>query len=593
MAALGRTFHVGQLYDVRRDMILAESLWDHKTVNEKKECKLHPGQLYKFIVEDTQSNKFDSLHINGSLELSFCASLVDVGGSADFLKSSRSSEHVSRVTLMFTSTQRYEEISQSVLNQVEYGDVLKRTNATHVVSHVDYGYNAFFVFDRRVSEKEDKKKIHVDMHAAIKKIPSLSADANISGKLSGREKEELSKFYCTFYGDFSPEFVPTTFEEAVKICHDIPKLLGITGQIDPTSEIGKPQVVTLYPVSSLKGAQDVPQITSISGSAKIQVPFLMQYLADASTAADDLSDDTVCPRFENLSNEVGSFQRTVDSFKDEVKTYLKTTIPSIRSGDRKESDLAKFLNDIEKSPFGSAALNSYIHRKKKEFALLAQTLKNMDLGSKKNVVEVFPGSSCDLGTLLIDSKNKFVFCFVFNVKSSTKPLTYIEGMEKYLMEFIDDKKINPNEKFAAPGDDKEWFDSLHAISKFRKVPSYFLDLAAACNGQKDVIFAVTNNHEDVETGDPVTLLYDEGDLVCKDYSAPLAKPDVKFLVSCGYDRVFNIETSTGIVRWPPLQHAKEYLIWRDEDRNKILDHTAAKTTVSLSDVEANMNKDYG
>lgn len=572
--ALGRTFRVGKLYDAHQEMILAESLWNDEDVNEKKQCILHTSQDYTFVAEDKLSDKVQSLDIDASLELSFLAGLIKVSGSASYLRNSKSSKHISRVSLKFHSTQRYEEIGTSILNEVEYGDVLRSTKATHVVTSVIYGYDAFFVFDRHVEKSESLQKVHGEMEAVIKKIPFLSIEGKISGNLSAEEKDETSKFECTFLGDFSPDHLPTTFEEAVQLYHDLPKVLGISGTIDPKSEIGKPQFVTLYPISSLKGAQAFPLITPISGVAKIQVPSLIQTLTEVRMEINDLVHTTAYPRFANVKNDLESFRRAVESFQEEVERYLKITVPEIREGvigGKKETDLLKYLSDIEKSPFGSTSLNGYLRRKKWELLLLTQALENMDLGSKENVVEVFPESECNLVTLLADIRYKFVFCCVFNFKHSTK---FIEGMKKYLTDFITDK-IDPEEKFALPADDKEWFEDVNAIYKLRKIPGEFLDLIAACDGQKEVIFAVTDMHEDVDAGDFVTLLYREGTLVCKDFNnTHLVKPEQPRLV-----------LFLGCVEWEkakcPVQ-PKEYIIWHSDHEMEVQDHTANKVENAVS-----------
>lgn len=81
---------------------------------------------------------------------------MDLGGSAaaKYLNDHRSSERQSRVVLQYKSTTRFEELTMEQLGNIQYPEVLDNEDATHVVTGIKFGSDAFFVFDRLASENE-------------------------------------------------------------------------------------------------------------------------------------------------------------------------------------------------------------------------------------------------------------------------------------------------------------------------------------------------------------------------------------------------------------------------------------------------------
>ena len=60
--------------------------------------------------------------------------------------------------------------------KVEHPYVFEKGLATHVVTGILYGAQAFFVFDREVSGKEDRQDIEGNLKVIIKKIPTLKIE---------------------------------------------------------------------------------------------------------------------------------------------------------------------------------------------------------------------------------------------------------------------------------------------------------------------------------------------------------------------------------------------------------------------------------
>ena len=132
----------------------------------------------------------------------------------------------------------------------EFSQPIDNNIATHVVTAVVYGADAFLVFDSMVSQSDDHTEVHGSMKASIEK---LSAIADIKGHaeidLDDSERENVSKFHCKFHGDVQLQQNPSNFEEAVQAYKDLPRL------VKEKDEKGYPVTVAkkvwLYPLSLL------------------------------------------------------------------------------------------------------------------------------------------------------------------------------------------------------------------------------------------------------------------------------------------------------------------------------------------------------
>ncbi|KAA8577581.1 hypothetical protein FQN60_002548 [Etheostoma spectabile] len=79
-------------------------------------------------------------------------------------------------------------------NMKKHQYVFDQGLATHVVTAILYGAQAFFVFDREVSEKEDHQDIQGNLKVMIKKIPSFAIEGEGSLKMEDKDKEHVDKF---------------------------------------------------------------------------------------------------------------------------------------------------------------------------------------------------------------------------------------------------------------------------------------------------------------------------------------------------------------------------------------------------------------
>ncbi|XP_005756030.1 stonustoxin subunit beta-like, partial [Pundamilia nyererei] len=279
------------------------TLWDAKTLQEKSVEKNQHSSEFEVSASDSTKTKSSLLDVNASLKASFLGGLIEVGGSAKYLNDNKKSHHQSRVTLQYKATTKFKQLMltpDETKNTQQAEDV--KNLATHVVTGILYGANAFFVFD---SEKLDDSSIQViegSMQAVIKKIPSFNVDGNVDIKLSDEEKAVTDKFTCKFYGDFILESNPGTFEDAVKTFIQLPKLLG------ENRENCVPLKVTLMPLKILD--PEAPEaVTEISIGLVIKAQDALKDLYNLEIRCNDLLDDRVVRSFPQIQEKLSRFKK--------------------------------------------------------------------------------------------------------------------------------------------------------------------------------------------------------------------------------------------------------------------------------------------
>ena len=86
IAALGRPFDLGMLYDRRSEkLILGKTLWSPDHLSQAVTTITKPYTNSEVLAEDTIDDKASALNIEASLKLSFLGGLVNVQGAAKYL----------------------------------------------------------------------------------------------------------------------------------------------------------------------------------------------------------------------------------------------------------------------------------------------------------------------------------------------------------------------------------------------------------------------------------------------------------------------------------------------------------------------------
>ncbi|KAG8127238.1 hypothetical protein E2320_014163, partial [Naja naja] len=511
--ALGRPFQLGMLYDCRKDTLIpGVTLWDYSSLQKDLTIKPQPKTESEIIASDSIDDKASALDISASLKASFLGGLIEVGGSAKYLQDTKKSKQQARVTVQYKTTTKYEQLTMSHLGiqNVSYPAVFEHGTATHVVTAILYGAQAFFVFDREISSTETVKDIQGSLQLTVKKLISITGEAEV--KMNEEEKENALKFSCKFHGDFSLEKNPVTFQDAMKVYETLPKLLGEHG------EKAVPIRVWLYPLTKLdtKAAKMVREIslTLIFDAEKI-----LEELNEIRMQSNDLAKNPIAETFPEIKRKIQQFKDLCKQHRQTFQKQLAKMLPSIRGGGEEEGTLVDILMSVNQSPFNSQRLREFLDTKEREINFVKSYLTIL---SEIQVIS----SQNKLEEIVLDPQNVYVVSYIFTSLHEEEPfLLSLQDwlQEQFLPESVTSTRSAPVVKKSMP-----WFVDKEWTRNARRAAKSIQDFFSINQSNKNVHFVVASI-PDVDNPGASIYLYEDGELVSKNFELP-SKP-LPFLIS--------------------------------------------------------------
>ncbi|XP_067399207.1 stonustoxin subunit alpha-like [Emydura macquarii macquarii] len=470
MPALGRPFQLGMLYDCRNETLIPGfTLWDLETLQNNVDTKPQPNTEFEIIASDTSA-----LNVTASLKASFLGGLVKVDGSAKNLNDTKNSQHQARVTLQYSTTTKFEQLTMKHLGRPE---VFDQGTATHVVTAVLYGAQAFFVFDRELSSSENVQEIEGNLQVMIKKIPLVSIEGEGALKMDDKEKSQAEKFNCKFYGDFALENNPATYQEAMKIYSTLPKLLGDKGQK------AVPVRVWLYPLTKLdsKAAQ---LVRDISTALVFDVQTALEQLTELDMRCNDMVKSPIASTFPEIKRKIQQFKDLCKQHRQTFQKELARTLPAIRGGGAEEGDLVDIITNKEQSPFAAHQLNEFLGKKQQEMDFVNSYLADLE------GVEVVSSQS-ELQRIVLSPSHDFVVSLALTSLHNEE--SYLSELNLWLQRQLMKKTHDPALASSAweKPKSKQWFEEEEIRRKAQQAVKSFSDFARVnkSNGKTRFIMA--------------------------------------------------------------------------------------------------------
>ncbi|KAK1784781.1 hypothetical protein P4O66_003452 [Electrophorus voltai] len=401
------------------------------------------------------------------------------------------------------------------VGNIKHCNMFEEGSATHVVTGILYGAQAFFVFDKEISSNENHQEIQGNLHACIKKIPLISIEGEASLKMTEAEQQESTTFNCTFHGDFALSNNPVSFLDAIKVYSELPKLLGENG------ECAVPMTVWLYPLKKLDSAA-ATLVREISVSLVRRAHHIIDALDDADLQCQDLMNDDMANLFTEIKAKLRKFKDMCMEYKMVFQKQLCKLLPSIRGGGTEEQELVTLLTSVERSPFQGALISAYMNDKEKEMNVLRSYLDIM------KEVPVF-SSSNDLIKEVLKSVNDYVVVFAFT--SLEEQESHLFDMEKYLKETSENSdRIISYEPSSTKA--KQWFCGNVATLTLQSV-RLFVEFKEANCGRENVAFCIASIPSKVSVASSIQV-YEKGSLLSSQYELP-SKPPAPTILNAEHD----------------------------------------------------------
>uniref|UniRef100_A0AAR2JUA2 SNTX thioredoxin-like domain-containing protein n=1 Tax=Pygocentrus nattereri TaxID=42514 RepID=A0AAR2JUA2_PYGNA len=492
MAALGRALYPGMLYDCRRDSFIpGVTLWDKQSLSKDLDVHRQPKTDLKFVASDSLRDKTSVLDVSASLKASFLGGLVEVGGSARYLSDKKSSDRQSRVTMQYSQTTRFEQLTMTQLGKISYPEVFEQKTATHVVTAVLYGGQAFMVFDKTVSEKEDKQEAEGNLRVMVKKIPQFSIEGEGALKMNENEKKMADNISCTFYGDYELQENPTTYMEALQLYKKLPSLLR------QRENDAVPVRVWLYPLARLDSkAAKLEREIGETLVAKVEV--LLEELGDAERRCNDLGQNTTVNDFQDVRERLQTFQESFGIYKLLLQKAVATVLPAIRGGQAKDSSLADILTTHANSPFRASKLKQWLENVNGEVDVLSSYTREL------NEVPVIT-SSAQFKSILFNPTVDTVICFSFTSVKYEDP--YLQTVTEFLIADPFEKQSTVQK--SSDQDIKPWFSNPEISKKMKENLCLFKSFFNANKDKKTTRFVISSISDPSNPGISIRLYKQE------------------------------------------------------------------------------------
>ncbi|XP_060539215.1 stonustoxin subunit alpha-like [Pantherophis guttatus] len=525
--ALGRPFQLGMFYDCRKDALIpGVTLWDHSSLQKDLTTKPQPKTATEIIASDSIDDKTSALDISGSLEASFLAGLIDVRGSAEYLHDTKKSKKQARVTVQYKTTTRYEQLTMSHLGIQNVSTIFEQGTATHVVTAILYGAQAFFVFDREVPSTEMVKNMEENLHVTIKKMISATGEAEV--KLNEEERENAWMFSCTFHGDFSLDKNPVTFQDAMKVYETLPKMLGEHG------EKAVPMRVWLYPLTKLD-SRAAKMVREISLTLIFDAQDILEELNEIEMQSNDVANSA--DKFPEIKKKIQNFKNLLKQHMQTFQKQMARMLPSIQGGGQEEGTLVDLLMSIRESPFNSQRLCEFLDTKEREINHVNSYLTIL---SEEKVIS----SKTKLEKIVLDPQNLYVVSFIFTSLHKTEP--FLLSLQDWLHDHLVQESMKSTRSSLGQEEDTPWFEDKERTRNARRTAKSIKDFLSVNQSNEKVCFVVASL-PDLDTPGPTTHLYEEGELVTKNFELP-SKP-LPFLIS-------ELRHDSIQLKFQPAEHGK-------------------------------------
>ncbi|CAF4212107.1 unnamed protein product, partial [Adineta steineri] len=400
---------------------------------------------------------------------------MSISGSAKYAEDYQRTNYGARLTLKYSTTTHFQQLTMKHLGKgnLDYLDLHDKNLATHVVTGVVYGAEAFFIFDRAIPDSESKKEISGSLKAIFKK-PAFKIEGEAKLNLTKQEKNFVDKLHCKFYGDFHLNKNLNNFDESVKIYRQLPLLLGVN------NENAIPKKVWLYPLHLLDNnvTRIVREIPSNLVDYSIST---IENLRSLEVRALDSLENSIFTSLNHMKKQLLDFTAQLSEMQRYLKESIALYLPKLRGNtDVKESVLFNLFKQVDSSPFHKRTLESWLEEKEKEITLMTTWIEN--LAKDRNLDILIKSSSLD--EVIDDTRYDYILCLSLRLVEKNDPqLTF---MDNYLHNMNNFNSSSARKKHIP------WFENSLTMAEIRKNLRQFKEFAEANNVKNTKIRFIVN-----------------------------------------------------------------------------------------------------
>ncbi|CAF1572005.1 unnamed protein product [Rotaria sp. Silwood1] len=382
IAALGRPFQLGMLYDYRSDKLIPDiSVWESDPSSQHISWQPLSWKKCELYMTDTFTEKADLLNIDNNLKLSVLANLVKLSRSEKLIDDRNQTNHVLRFILKYSVTKNLHALTMTnmKIRDSKYREVLDQKIATHIVTDIVYGGDIFFVLDRTLSNDEDRTDIENRIKQFLIKFETFQVLDNGTLNWNYHEKELAQTLRCQYYGDFPTDSNPRTFEEIVKLYKH---LLKSTQQLYDIVVIKQVRIYPLYLLDKFRLAKkNFHQINDLILIESLKI--FDNFYRFEVTLYDLKSSLSFIRIFYRTEEQILIVLNRLSDIENNTRNEMMKLLPKIRAGFVKETALTKLLSKLDLSPCNQPRLTDWIQFKREEINIFKDFMN--DLRKQDNI----------------------------------------------------------------------------------------------------------------------------------------------------------------------------------------------------------------
>ena len=437
VAASGRHFNIGMLYDNRTDkMIEGITLWDKATL-EKTTVERLTKTEFNMECSDSRYNKTSGKGGEISVDIPVYK-IVNIGGGGKYKRSDGNSKNDQSINFHYKCFTRKESMTMEQLSKVDHPSVLDQCVATHVVTSILYGGEATLKLERKHSSSDIDVNSEFNIHAICEKIPFYKIKGEMIVNMTEDNRKIADKITCTYKGDFELPKNPSNFLDAVKIYHDFPKLIGTETNVPV--EIKLCSLTWIESKTNMLGRKICDDIVS-------EMKSFFDKMDTLKNECIDILQSDVALIFPDLRCQMQEFENMIKTYKIGIQ---KVWLSIEQKGGRHEKRcMGNLLEKVYQSTVCILA-SFWLQTKKSQIKFLEQYISGMD------------GVNC--ATDVMSPDKKYTLCLTMSMPSYQSQLEAMKQYSQYpnITETSDCKvtaqQINSTPMMAADGGFKDFYE---------------------------------------------------------------------------------------------------------------------------------------
>ncbi|KAG0271071.1 hypothetical protein BGZ95_001184 [Linnemannia exigua] len=363
---LGQAMALGALYNARTGHCTNASILCDTLPSTLIESRDENAINSKVISEDSYKEKFKAFEIDGNLKLNILANNVPLNAQFKYLATEKKSSKSVKVSMSYAVQTKLERINIRADKMREYISLktLKDTDATHVVTGIQWGANMLCTFEHSLEEGETAKEIVGILGTACN---TLKVGATITGDLkwNSRMSTKDMSVSISILGDIVPkaDSYPTSIEDAIQFMRRVPESVEGVNQ-------GKGSVLVykLEPIEKVRAHFDLQsRIESVINNVRLdlvdKVESTFDTIVENRIRLTEASNDILKYSQYIAETEVKRIKKELKSFnrdEGEFKHSLSGTVQAIQAGEASVDELFRLLEDFEEGSCSSSMVDDVI-----------------------------------------------------------------------------------------------------------------------------------------------------------------------------------------------------------------------------------------